>query len=60
MRLEDIEGLTLGGLLNLVEDLDLRYSCAGFKEEVERCARTVLVRPEVLTGGVMERGGSYG
>ena len=59
MRPEDIEGLTVGGLLNLVAerrprndalvyvDRALCYSYAEFKEEVQRCARTVLVRPEV-------------
>jgi hypothetical protein len=59
MRPEDIEGLIAGGLLDLIAerrprdyalvyvDRALRYSYAGFKEEVERCARAVLVRPEV-------------
>src|SRR5215212_2010057 len=53
MRPEDIEGLTVGGLLDLVAerrpeddalvyvDRDLRYSYAQFKEVVERCARAL-------------------
>ncbi len=59
MRPEAIEGLTVGGLLDLVAerrpeddalvyvDRGLRYSYARFNEAVERCARAVLVRPEV-------------
>src|SRR5918911_2830670 len=54
MRLEDIEGLTVGGLLNLVAghrpeddalvyaDRGLRYSYAEFKEVVDRCARALM------------------
>ena len=54
MRPEDIEGLTVGGLLDLVAerrpeddalvyvDRDLRYSYAQFKEVVERCARALM------------------
>ena len=54
MRPEDIEGLTVGGLLDLVAerrpeddalvyvDRDLRYSYAEFKEVVERCARALM------------------
>src|SRR5215203_6343056 len=54
MRPEDIEGLTVGGLLDLVAerrprddalvyvDRDLCYSYAQFKEVVERCARALM------------------
>jgi fatty-acyl-CoA synthase len=54
MRPEDIEGLTVGGLLDLVAerrprddalvyvDRDLRYSYTEFKEVVERCARGLM------------------
>src|SRR5919107_4040245 len=54
MRPEDIEGLTVGGLLDLVAerrpeddalvyvDRDLRYSYAEFNEVVERCARALM------------------
>src|SRR5919199_146721 len=54
MRPEDIEGLTVGGLLDLVAerrpkddalvyvDRGLRYSYAEFKEVVERCARALM------------------
>jgi fatty-acyl-CoA synthase len=54
MRPEDIEGLTVGGLLDLVAerrpeddalvyvDRDLRYSYAEFKEVAERCARALM------------------
>ena len=54
MRPEEIEGLTVGGLLDLVAerrpgddalvyvDRGLRYSYAEFKEEVERCARALM------------------
>src|SRR5215210_3466869 len=54
MRPEDIEGLTVGRLLDLVAerrpeddalvyvDRDLRYSYAEFKEVVERCARALM------------------
>src|ERR671933_2536322 len=54
MRPEDVEGLTVGGLLDLVTerrpeddalvyvDRDLRYSYAKFKEVVERCARALM------------------
>src|ERR687889_625418 len=54
MRPEDIEGLTVGGLLDLVAerrprddalvyvDRDLRYSYTQFKEVVERCARALM------------------
>src|ERR687890_834273 len=54
MRPEDIEGLTVGGLLDLVAerrpeddalvyvDRDLRYSYADFNEVVERCARALM------------------
>src|SRR5215210_3182280 len=54
MRPEDVEGLTVGGLLDLVTerrpeddalvyvDRDLRYSYAEFKEVVERCARALM------------------
>jgi fatty-acyl-CoA synthase len=54
MRPEDIEGLTVGRLLDLVAerrpeddalvyvDRDLRYSYAQFKEVVERCARALM------------------
>src|SRR5918911_709812 len=54
MRAEDIEGLTVGGLLDLVAerrpeddalvyvDRGLRYSYAEFKELVERCARALM------------------
>ncbi len=54
MRPEDIEGLTVGGLLDLVTerrpeddalvyvDRGLRYSYAEFKEVVERCARALM------------------
>src|ERR687883_799236 len=54
MRAEDIEGLTVGGLLDLVAerrpeddalvyvDRGLRYSYAGFKEVVEKCARALM------------------
>src|ERR671933_1353135 len=54
MRAEDIEGLTVGGLLDLVTERrpeddalvyverGLRYSYAEFKEVVERCARALM------------------
>src|ERR671933_2798251 len=54
MRPEDVEGLTVGGLLDLVTerrpeddalvyvDRDLRYSYVKFKEVVERCARALI------------------
>src|SRR5918999_2573308 len=54
VRPEDIEGLTVGGVLDLVAesrpeddalvyiDRSLRYSYAEFKEEVERCARALM------------------
>src|ERR687897_568874 len=54
MRAEDVEGLTVGGLLDLVAerrpeddalvyiDRSLRYSYAEFKEVVERCARALM------------------
>jgi fatty-acyl-CoA synthase len=54
MRPEDIEGLTVGGVLDLVAesrpeddalvyiDRSLRYSYAEFKEVVERCARALM------------------
>jgi fatty-acyl-CoA synthase len=54
MRPEDIEGLTVGGLLDLVHerrpddealvypDRDLRYSYAEFREAVEGCARALM------------------
>src|ERR671933_1645290 len=54
MRPEDVEGLTVGGLLDLVAerrpeddalvyvDRDLRYSYAKFSEVVERCARALI------------------
>ena len=54
MRPEDVEGLTVGGLLDLVAerrpesdalvyvDRGLRYSYAEFNEVVERCARALI------------------
>ncbi len=54
MRPEDIEGLTVGGLLDLVHerrpedealvyaDRNLRYTYREFKEVVERCARALM------------------
>src|SRR5215210_5105010 len=54
MHAEDIEGLTIGGLLDLVAerrpdedalvygDRDLRYTYREFKEVVERCARALM------------------
>src|ERR671928_158672 len=54
MRPEDVEGLTVGGLLDLVTerrpeddalvyvDRGLRYSYAEFKEVVEGCARALM------------------
>jgi fatty-acyl-CoA synthase len=54
MRPEDVEGLTVGGLLDLVTerrpeddalvyvDRGLRYSYAEFNEVVERCARALM------------------
>jgi fatty-acyl-CoA synthase len=54
MRREDIEGLTVGGLLDLVAahrpeddalvyaDRGLRYSYAEFKEVTDRCARALM------------------
>jgi fatty-acyl-CoA synthase len=54
MRPEDIDGLTVGGLLDLVEerrpddealvyaDRDLRYTYSEFKEAVEGCARALM------------------
>jgi fatty-acyl-CoA synthase len=54
MRPEDIEGLTVGGLLDLVHerrpddealvypDRDLRYTYAQFREIVEDCARALM------------------
>jgi fatty-acyl-CoA synthase len=54
MRPEDIEGLTVGGLLGLVAerrpesdalvyvDRGLRYSYAEFDEAAERCARALM------------------
>src|SRR5215208_5016963 len=54
MRPEDVEGLTVGGLLDLVAerrpeddalvyvDRGLRYSYEEFKEVVERCARALM------------------
>jgi fatty-acyl-CoA synthase len=54
MRLEDVDGLTVGGLLDLVAgrcpddealvyaDRDLRYTYREFKEVVEECARALM------------------
>src|SRR5918992_4807 len=54
MRPEDVEGLTVGGLLDLVAerrpeddalvyvDRGLRYSYEEFKEVVEKCARAMM------------------
>jgi fatty-acyl-CoA synthase len=54
MRAEDVEGLTVGGLLDLVAgrrpdddalvypDRDLRYSYSEFKDVVEECARALM------------------
>jgi fatty-acyl-CoA synthase len=54
MRPEDVEGLTVGGLLDLVverrpdddalvyADRNLRYTYREFKEVVERCARALM------------------
>jgi fatty-acyl-CoA synthase len=54
MHAEDIDGLTVGGLLDLVSerrpdddalvyaDRDLRYTYREFKEVVERCARSLM------------------
>ena len=54
MRPEDIDGLTVGGLLDLVQkrrpadealiyaDRGLRYTYSEFKEVVERCARALM------------------
>src|ERR671914_2967815 len=54
MRPEDVDGVTVGGLLDLVAgrrpdedalvyvDRGLRYSYAEFKEVVERCARALM------------------
>jgi fatty-acyl-CoA synthase len=54
MRPEEIEGLTIGGLLDLVAanrpdddalvypDRELRYTYAQFKQEVEACARALM------------------
>ena len=54
MRPEDIDGLTVGGLLDLVAerrpedealvyaDRDLRYTYTEFKEVVEKCARALM------------------
>src|SRR5918993_4929054 len=54
MRPEDIDGLTVGGLLDLVAerrpddealvyaDRDLRYTYTEFKEVVEKCARSLM------------------
>jgi fatty-acyl-CoA synthase len=54
MRPEDVEGLTVGGLLDLVAerrpddealvyaDRDLRYTYREFREVVERCARALM------------------
>src|SRR5215212_253042 len=54
MRAEDVEGLTVGGLLDLVAerrpdddalvypDRDLRYTYRDFKDVVERCARALM------------------
>src|SRR5215207_6325871 len=54
MRPEDVDGLTVGGLLDLVAerrpdeealvyaDRDLRYTYREFKEVVERCARALM------------------
>src|SRR5215210_9065762 len=54
MRAEDVEGLTVGGLLDLVAerrpdddalvypDRDLRFTYREFKEVVERCARALV------------------
>jgi fatty-acyl-CoA synthase len=54
MRPEDVDGLTIGGLLDLVAqrrpddealvyaDRDLRYTYRGFKEVVEECARALM------------------
>ena len=56
MRPEDIEGLTVGGLLDLVHqrrpddqalvyaDRGLRYTYAEFKEVVEGCARALMAQ----------------
>ncbi len=55
MRPEDVNGLTVGGLLDLVHerrpddevlvyaDRNLRYTHREFKETVERCARALMV-----------------
>ena len=54
MRPEDIDGLTVGGLLDLVTerrpddealvyaDRNLRYTYSEFKQAVERCARALM------------------
>jgi fatty-acyl-CoA synthase len=54
MRPEDIDGLTVGGLLDLVyerrpddealvyADRDLRYTYREFREAVEGCARALM------------------
>ena len=54
MRLEDVDGLTVGGLLDLVAgrrpedealvyaDRDLRYTYREFKGVVEECARALM------------------
>jgi fatty-acyl-CoA synthase len=54
MRAEDVDGLTVGGLLDLVAgrrpdddalvypDRDLRYTYREFKEVVEKCARALM------------------
>src|SRR5918998_6925916 len=54
MRPEDVEGLTVGGLLDLVAerrpddealvyaDRNLRYTYREFKEVVEKCARALM------------------
>src|SRR5215211_5871703 len=54
MRPEDVEGLTVGGLLDLVAerrpddealvyaDRDLRYTYIEFREVVEKCARSLM------------------
>jgi fatty-acyl-CoA synthase len=56
MQPEDVEGLTVGGLLDLVTerrpqddalvyvDRGLRYSYTEFKDVVEKCGRARLVR----------------
>ena len=68
MRPEDIEGLTVGGLLDLVRerrpdgdalvypDRGLRYTYREFREKVDECARALMA---LGIGKGDKKGGGY-